>query len=125
MNPEIGERWVAALLSKKYPQGRDVLRTQKSEYCCLGVLCDLAVEDGLARWEQVPGSDENGWWKIVSLQNSDEQAINYLPEFIREWAGLEYSNPPIDHQVRGTLAGLNDASASFQEIAGIIKEQLL
>ena len=49
MNQKIKERWVKALRSGKYKQGKGWLRKssgpkKKSEFCCLGVLCDLAVK---------------------------------------------------------------------------------
>jgi hypothetical protein len=40
MDPEIKTRWVEALRSGRYEQGRKALRFQ-GEYCCLGVLCAL------------------------------------------------------------------------------------
>ena len=43
MDPELKAKWVAALRSGEYKQGRDVLHNNKSNtYCCLGVLCRVA-----------------------------------------------------------------------------------
>jgi hypothetical protein len=36
------EQWVEALRSMKYKQGKKVLRSPNDEFCCLGVLCDVA-----------------------------------------------------------------------------------
>lgn len=36
------EEWVTALRSGEYRQGKGFLRNSDDEYCCLGVLCDLA-----------------------------------------------------------------------------------
>lgn len=41
MNPELKAKWVAALRSGKFQQGRGQLR-KGDEYCCLGVLCKVA-----------------------------------------------------------------------------------
>lgn len=44
MNPEIKQRWVKALRSGKYTQGRTVMVDSirgKDKFCCLGVLCDI------------------------------------------------------------------------------------
>lgn len=42
MNPEIKTKWVEALRSGKYKQGKKSLRSREGDkYCCLGVLCDL------------------------------------------------------------------------------------
>lgn len=39
---ELAQKWLAALRSGEYTQGRDRLRTLNSEFCCLGVACDIA-----------------------------------------------------------------------------------
>jgi hypothetical protein len=40
MDPEIKAKWVEALRSGRYEQGRMML-LHEGRYCCLGVLCDL------------------------------------------------------------------------------------
>ncbi len=45
MNPELKEKWVAALESGDYAQGQSYLQNN-NKFCCLGVLCDvMAPED--------------------------------------------------------------------------------
>ena len=46
MNKEWKKKWIAALRSGEYKQGRKVLRNSNDEFCCLGVLCDLVVKEG-------------------------------------------------------------------------------
>jgi hypothetical protein len=44
MNAEIKQKWLAALRSGEYQQGKSALRRDEDgqrRYCCLGVLCDL------------------------------------------------------------------------------------
>lgn len=42
MNREIGTKWVSALRSGKYKQGKGVLHdADSSSFCCLGVLCEV------------------------------------------------------------------------------------
>jgi hypothetical protein len=48
MNKEWKEKWVKALRSGRYQQGRNVLR-EGDRYCCLGVLCE-AVNRPPPRW---------------------------------------------------------------------------
>ena len=52
MNKEVKQQWVAALRSGEYKQGKNALRRQyegeDAEFCCLGVLCDLAVKAGFS-----------------------------------------------------------------------------
>lgn len=39
MTPELKAKWIAALRSGEYQQGRGRLRTDDNRFCCLGVLC--------------------------------------------------------------------------------------
>lgn len=42
MKKEIADRWVAALRSGKYKQGKGELHDKvNNTYCCLGVLCEI------------------------------------------------------------------------------------
>ena len=43
MNKEVKDKWVAALKSGKYKQGRGQLNGE-SGYCCLGVLTEVYIE---------------------------------------------------------------------------------
>lgn len=61
MNKEIKERWIEALESGKYPQGRGALRRTRpnasaDEFCCLGVLCDIMEPE---MWT----GDGDGYWQ--------------------------------------------------------------
>lgn len=42
---ELKQRWVEALRSGRYQQGRGYLR-KDGKYCCLGVLCDVVDSTG-------------------------------------------------------------------------------
>jgi len=46
MVPEIKAQWVAALRSGEYVKGRNHLQ-KDGKFCCLGVLCELAVKAGI------------------------------------------------------------------------------
>lgn len=53
LDPEVKRKWVTALRSGKYKQGRDFLHTRWNDtYCCLGV----AVAEGLMT-EQATGDE--------------------------------------------------------------------
>jgi len=50
MTPEVKEKWLAALRSGEYEQARnDFMATKdgKTRYCCLAVLTDLAIKEGV------------------------------------------------------------------------------
>jgi hypothetical protein len=46
MDKSLVERWVAALRSGKYTQGRSRLRNDDNSHCCLGVLVDVVNPSG-------------------------------------------------------------------------------
>lgn len=123
MKPEIKQRWIEALRSGKYEQDRGVLRSVQTDgFCCLGVLCDLYIQDHSdAQWEQ---DLENGRFAIHG-------ETGVLPSNVVTWAGLSDTNPGVkvlDDDDTGycssSLAGLNDLGRSFEQIAQVIEEQL-
>lgn len=119
MDLQIRTRWTAALRSGEYEQGNDQLY-DGGKYCCLGVLCDLAREIGLVSLDY---DDERGEFYYAGEQN-------YLPEVVREWAGLLGKDPAVSVRFTGgltpragetELSALNDEySASFTQIADAI-----
>lgn len=138
MKREIKDKWLAALRSGDYTQGVDRLVTEKDDgsraYCCLGVLCDLAVKDGVIEDAEAP--DFTGSDRIMRYGTE----WSTLPEPVKEWAGLEDSNPDIPREIVGeelsgfagyvatgtpSIAEINDSGeANFNRIADIIEEAL-
>lgn len=118
MNEEIKVRWVEALESGRFVQAKGSLRKKLGSggygHCCLGVLCELALEAGLL----VRGRRET----YVSRAADGEVASIVLPRVVMEWAGLEQCNPYVSENT--TLADLNDRGESFRYIAREIKEKL-
>ena len=106
MNPEIRDLWVDALNSGEYTQGYGALR-KDDNFCCLGVLSDLAVKAGVI--------DEP-----VLIDSGDYQydgQSGFLSPRVAEWAGLNRS--PI------RLINMNDGKHNkFKTIAKYIKENL-
>lgn len=133
MKPEIKERWVARLESGKDAQTTGYLANDRG-LCCLGVLCEIAAEDGIVIKRVVDEAD--GQVEYVSKVNPDDSESGELPDAVVEWAGLNDNynpnNPRVkivygDDSVRTGfhLSELNDDLAmNFSEIAEIIKEQL-
>jgi hypothetical protein len=95
--PEVKRRWVTALRSGEYLQGREALRkidndTLEPVYCCLGVLCQLEgiePESWLQSWlppelstkypvlgvpdpDSVP-SGNNTWQQRLAMLNDDDE----------------------------------------------------
>lgn len=104
MNQENKKRWVEALRSGTYEQGRLALR-KDDRYCCLGVLCDLK--------EDVNWTKSYGAYKPFP----DSISVDYLDERIRIWADLDAGS-------MFSLTDMNDNGYTFEEIANWIEENL-
>jgi hypothetical protein len=115
MNPEIRAQWCAALRSGDYQQARKALYDGEG-YCCLGVLCDLAVKAGAVAERVYTGTEnEPGFWQY-------DGRGDYLPISVREWAGLDDGNPEVRTRTGLEPLGiLNDENGlTFAEIADLI-----
>lgn len=123
MYADAKKAWTQALRSDRFKQGRTALKSRKAmspedwEHCCLGVLCEIAIEAG------VEVDVAQGKW-----QTSFGGEHAYLPDAVREWAGLEDRSPSVrEGGSRVELVSLNDGTAtnpphSFVEIADLIHE---
>lgn len=107
MNQDIKREWVAKLRSGKYEQGRGRLRSKGNQYCCLGVLCEVAVEGGMIEPPTLTGEEY-----------AYDRNTAFLPNALVE----EYG---ISGQETITLMGLNDEkNMSFGQIAQYIEKNL-
>lgn len=117
MNQEVKQKWVAALRSGEYTQGQGSLKNAKSEYCCLGVLCDVAKREGLAVIEK--------YLPFEGLYTFDGD-MTFLPMSVENWAQLSTEAPYV---LVGAgmerLDHLNDSGDfSFDQIADLIEASL-
>lgn len=141
MNEDIKARWVAALRSGEYEQGTDYL-CNDGKFCCLGVLSDLAVKDGVI---EAPEEITNGLGDAIPGLAFDGER-HHLPPAVAEWAGLLTEGytwdddgieevfglaPDIDPvaihdwtEGDKTFSELNDTGKTFAEIADLIEEKL-
>ena len=120
MKPEIKKRWVRALRSGKYIQGRNNLRPSEDRFCCLGVLCDIARKEGVGDWGFGSSAIE-----FVPKSGRRYSTIGAPPTAVLKWAGLTGMNSVYIRKHRATLAVLNDGKKkSFKEIADIIEKNL-
>lgn len=87
MNAEVRRRWLAALRSGEFRQGRGALHQVDgagvATFCCLGVLCHLAHADGV-----VTRTDRRGL-----VRYGDALEAGALPVEVRRWAGLLSPDP--------------------------------
>lgn len=130
MDQRVKTLWVTALRSGEYEQGRHTLR-KGDQFCCLGVLCDLAVKEGV-----IPAP-------VAGLSVDDRQVWTYgeadtlLPHEVVAWAQLFQSDPVVTWPTSDWgytkigLSGVNDYHGesgdhpgTFEVIAGLIEDQL-
>lgn len=113
MRKEVKEKWVTALRSGEYEQGDGQLcieyggTDRKPCFCCLGVLTELAVKEGVVNWY--------------------DPEMGFAPPRVGEWAGLPEGLPEKtigSLSLQEFLAGMNDDGVSFSEIADWIERYL-
>lgn len=135
MDPNLKTKWVAALRSGEYEQGRSYLN-RDGKYCCLGVLCELAVQEGVAT--SIP---TQGLPNVIRYGTEDSGygfSSSYLPQNVAVWADVDenghlpltdegtevkiYRGTGTPDQTTSSLAVLNDDGFTFEQIAAIIEE---
>lgn len=132
MKPEIKAEWLRRLRSGEYTQGKKRLRvtTAKGEerYCCLGILCEMAVEQGVIKSEPLVGdkySDYKGTAHAYGNSQSWNRATTVLPPEVILWAGFPADKGlplPVSIWVNPWgLAIKNDEGMPFSEIADFIE----
>lgn len=124
MNPEVKVKWLAALESGEYRRGTgQLLNKDKSDpdangYCCLGVLCDLAIKEGI-RKQPVP-QPMNSKSPQINTSEGMRRGV-YLPPKVQKWAGLT-------GEAESRLAAINDIHedqpGKFVKVVEWIKENL-
>jgi len=126
MNPDIKAQWVAALRSGEYRQGKHVLHNvDEDTYCCLGVLCDLAVKAGvITETTEEFNVTVNGDITVYGVNGDKlDQGGAILPVEVMAWAHLDHANPDAaDDDREVSLADWNDDMRyTFEDIARLIE----
>jgi hypothetical protein len=121
LKKRVKEQWVAALRSGKYRQGQSSL-AEGGKYCCLGVLCEVALENRLPLNVEDNVSTYGDPWRAYDGESS------FLPKRVYEWATLKKGRGPLrdDFDLPGgtNLVEANDTGKTFEEIADLIEEHL-
>jgi hypothetical protein len=119
MKPDIARTWADALESGEYDQTKRVLcRVDKDgnrSYCCLGVLCELAIKAGVPV-ERTFAKEYD--YDVVRF----DQEQGRLPASVCEWADC------LDNPYLGDAQAIllnDDMQASFSEIAQRIRTHLV
>ena len=132
MNKTIAMKWVKALRSGKYKQGKEYLCkiTRKGKkHCCLGVLTEMYQAEQKAKKKKVlpvkVGKMYYGAPFDVVKYGNDEFPAEELPVAVRRWAGIEGRIGDLDVMDKGhykSLAHMNDDGHSFKKIANFIEK---
>lgn len=100
---DVMKRWIKALRSGEYKQGRGCLRTDNNEFCCLGVLCDVV--------------NPNSWTLRADNRWTSDGKSAYPSESACWSAGISIVEAP-------ALSGMNDSDElSFVAIANYLEEK--
>ena len=106
------QKWVDALRSGKYKQGKNALRTENDEFCCLGVLEDVmgtpCVKGGIGLVQTIRGN------KYAYHHSKTDFSIGVLTR-------KTYEDLKITNRGQTKLIDMNDSGASFDEIADFIE----
>lgn len=145
LDPKIKERWLVALRSGNYNQVQSILSDGHGGFCCLGVLCEIAVADGII---ESKAADYDTAISYYDPESSFDRDKSTLPYKVADWAGLEGNKNPsifitlddipeeyheevmvnivnsdiLDFQA--SLAALNDSGIPFSVIADLIEKYL-
>lgn len=134
MYPEIKQQWLTALRSGEYTQGKEYLKTSTGNYCCLGVLCDLAVKAEVIPEPILPVYSQS--WVFGDPEMASEWDDIGLPLAVQAWAGLQQTSPDIHSGTEKEimpeitrysvhLSELNDEYGwTFEQIADMIEKYL-
>lgn len=138
MKQEIAKKWAEALRSGDYTQGQKCLKDVDSNFCCLGVLCDLFMHGHPERkdvfWDWDPNTGAIVLRSPPDASRDDAVQIGYLSEVVRDWAGMNTADGSFpddlcaaldkryDRNYMHSLTMINDEDIPFEEIADIIEE---
>lgn len=118
MKKEIADLWVKELRSGKWEQGtRYLCKDQK--YCCLGVLCEIALREGVDILKKAKNVDDELYYVY-----GKDRAISILPGEVMNWAEIatfvgNYTGSYTDEL---SLTEQNDSGKTFEEIAEVIEK---
>lgn len=138
MKEEVAKLWIDALRSDRFKQTEGSLHSVKEQvivmethpdtgevlcskitpagHCCLGVLCELAIEAGVKVEKSM--SRDNDYEELY------DNKAGALPASVMDWAGMNTEDGDFETKdmCDKSLAELNDAGKTFAEIADIIEE---
>ena len=142
MKQDICDLWVRELRSGKWKQRQGSLANlERTEHCCLGVLCELAIEHGVNIEAKPDFNSDNE--RLLHFGEPTPNlpegvkdpyvSVSYLPAKVKEWAGMKTrdgvlpmaAQDELESKFGGacyfSLVDLNDKpDSSFRQVADII-----
>lgn len=116
---EIIDEWINRLRSKKYVQDKHSLNYNNEKYCCLGILCQIALEKKLI---DVCLLREDNCYVYNTVGYKDNTAIDIPNEFCKD-LGIHvygrYNN--VKNETFTLISHNDDDGLSFEQIADIIE----
>lgn len=116
MDKKLKAKWLKALRSGKYKQGKGVLRTADNRFCCMGVLVDVMSKKA---WPKV--TTEIG----TLILGAEHSVMAYEVE--QNGTALDYDTMRrigLETRHQGDLINMNDAGKRFTTIADYIEAEL-
>lgn len=115
MKKNVMKKWVKALRSGEYAQGKlslvRISNNGEHQFCCLGVLCNIMQE-------------ETGELKVNRVNDNFifDSNRHILPDSVKNWSDMKSHDGTTACSKMVSLIGLNDDGKSFTEIADVIEE---
>ncbi len=104
VNKTLVKKWIHALESDKYTQGKSRMRTEEpsgsNSYCCLGVLCDVVDP---SKWNKLPTG--RYYWNHSSFA--------VPPKSVLHSVGLRDTGETIEGQYVWEFIEVNDGVGEF------------
>ena len=118
MDKDVKTKWIDALRSGYYKQGKYKLRDLGDYYDATGVLCDLAVNASvIASPKRYDAEDGVFFGYTYTDPDSKVEWATGLPKAVQTWAGIEY-------RLAYRIALMGDEGMSFNKLADWIEESL-
>lgn len=115
MDDKIKQKWIIALRSGNYEQGKNNLRSKNNTYCCLGLLCDIIDPDAWRLSERDIGCSIKG-------HKGHYYAHPLMRALGRQWLSEEaLEQVGLTNAQQRTLSKLNDEGVTFYQISFIIE----
>lgn len=109
MKSVVKKAWVKALRSGEFKQGTIGLRNLDDTYDPVGVLCELAVREGI-----IGEPTEFSLGFIYGVEG--DASATACPKVVLDWAGLKWYHT-------NRLIRMNDSGEKFTSIAGYIEKE--